>query len=144
MPRKTGDYGKNTKEIRERFKQLIEGSLPTLEQDLKTLRSVDRIKAIIDLSKFVIPQLKAMDLQTNVNLQSEKEFNLRDVLGFKATTPQEEIQEVVQAPKVIELSAIEEETRAIEKRLEELRIEEERKSPQPRNNNSEPPLYHIV
>ena len=143
MPRKTGDYGKNTKEIRERFKQLIESNLSTLEADLKSLRSVDRVKAIIDLSKFVIPQLKAMDLQSNVNLQATEEFNIRDVLSFTQTKPQEEIQETVEAPKVVKLSAIELEMQAQEKRLEALRLEEERKNPQPRNNSNEPPMYNL-
>jgi hypothetical protein len=144
MPRKTGDYGKNTKEIRERFKQLIESNLSTLEADLKSLRSVDRVKAIIDLSKFVIPTLKATTLEAGVNLQAEKDWSIKDVLGFTSANPQEQIKEPTEAPKAKVLSAIELEMEAQEKRLEELRIEEERKSPQPRNNSNEPPLYNIL
>ena len=143
MPRKSGDYGKHTKEIRERFQQLIESNLSTLEADLKSLRSVDRVKAIIDLSKFVIPQLKAMDLQSNVNLQASEEFNIRDVLSFTSTKPQEEIQEPTETSEPKVLSAIEVETAKIEKAQEAIRLEEERKRPQSKNNSNEPPLYNI-
>mgnify|MGYP003674027545 CR=1 FL=1 len=143
MARKEGSKNKITQDIREKFQTLLEGQLDTLENDLKSLRSVDRVKAIIDLSKFVIPTLKATTLEAGVNLQATEEFNIRDVLSFTPTKPQEEIQEPTEAPKVVKLSAIELEMQAQEKRLEELRLEEERKRPQSRNNSNEPPLYNI-
>ena len=36
--------------------------MTTLENDIKELEPKDRIKAILDLSKFVLPTLKATDL----------------------------------------------------------------------------------
>lgn len=38
--------------------------MTTLENDIKELEPKDRIKAILDLSKFVLPTLKATELST--------------------------------------------------------------------------------
>jgi hypothetical protein len=60
--RTKGVKNKDTAEIRNSFQLLIENNLKQLEQDLKDLDAKDRVKAIIDLSKFVIPLLKATEL----------------------------------------------------------------------------------
>jgi len=65
--RKLGTRNKECSEIRNSFKELINGSLDKLKEDLENLEPKDRIKAILDLSKFVIPTLKAMELSSNDN-----------------------------------------------------------------------------
>jgi len=81
--RTTGSKGVTT-EIRNKYLQLIENNFDQLETDLKSLRASERVKAIIELSKFILPTLKAteVDLSTSNNFQpitiewkSEKEFN---------------------------------------------------------------------
>ena len=62
--RTKGTPNRNTDEIRQKFQLLIENNLTTLENDLKELKPKDRIKAILDLSKFVLPTLKATELST--------------------------------------------------------------------------------
>tara|TARA_R100000951_G_C2652006_1_gene184679 strand:+ start:4943 stop:5224 length:282 start_codon:yes stop_codon:yes gene_type:complete len=68
--RPKGSTNKATAEIREKYLELIQNNFETLESDLKTLRSAERIKAIIELSKFVLPTLKA----TEMNLNSTDNF----------------------------------------------------------------------
>ena len=68
--RPKGSMNKATAEIREKYLQLIQNNFETLETDLKTLRSAERIKAIIELSKFILPTLKA----TEMNLNSTDNF----------------------------------------------------------------------
>ena len=63
--RTKGTPNRNTDEIRQNFQRLIENNLTTLENDIKELEPKDRIKAILDLSKFVLPTLKAMELSSN-------------------------------------------------------------------------------
>jgi len=60
--RTKGTINKDTAEIRNSFQLLIENNLKQLEQDLKDLEPKDRVKAILDLSKFVIPLLKATEI----------------------------------------------------------------------------------
>ena len=63
--RTRGTPNRTTTEIRQNFQLIIENNLTTLENDIKELEPKDRIKAILDLSKFVLPTLKATELSTN-------------------------------------------------------------------------------
>ena len=72
--RPKGSRNKATTEIRDKFQELIESNYEQLEKDLKSLRASERVKAIIDLAKFVLPTLKAteVDLTTSNNFQPIK------------------------------------------------------------------------
>jgi hypothetical protein len=63
--RTKGTPNKITAEIREHYQNLITSNLDLLDDDLKSLEPMQRIKAIIELSKFVLPTLKATDLSIN-------------------------------------------------------------------------------
>jgi hypothetical protein len=56
-----GATSKQNKEIRERFKMLLEDNIDTLQKDIEKLNSKDRIDAIISLASYVIPKLKATE-----------------------------------------------------------------------------------
>mgnify|MGYP003635890265 FL=1 len=72
--RPKGSRNKATSDIREKFQELIESNFEQLEKDLKTLRASERVKAILDLAKFVLPTLKSteVDLTTSNNFQPIK------------------------------------------------------------------------
>ena len=53
-----------TAEIREHFQNLVSDNLEQLDSDLKSLEPLQRLKIIIELSKFVVPTLKATELIT--------------------------------------------------------------------------------
>lgn len=63
--REKGTPNKTTEEIRERFQLLISDNLEKLNEDLAGLDPEKRLKYIIELSKFVIPTLRATDLKAN-------------------------------------------------------------------------------
>jgi hypothetical protein len=63
--RTKGTPNKTTSEIREHYQSLITSNLDLLDSDLKALEPVQRLKMIIELSKFVLPTLKATDLTVN-------------------------------------------------------------------------------
>lgn len=65
--RTKGTPNKTTSEIRDHYQNLINSNLPLLEDDLKSLEPLQRLKMIIELSKFVVPTLKATDLRLNNN-----------------------------------------------------------------------------
>lgn len=69
--REKGVSNKDTVSIRDAFKLLIENNLETLQSDLKALKPNERIKAIIELSKFCVPTLKAVDFTDNTPVQKE-------------------------------------------------------------------------
>lgn len=75
--RKKGTENKITTDIREKFNQLLSDNINCLDEDLKALEPKERINAILQLSKFVIPQLKTIE-QTNIN-QLDEENNKPEI-----------------------------------------------------------------
>ena len=73
--RPKGSMNKATSEIREPYLNLIEGNFDQLETDLRTLKANERIKAIIELSKFILPTLKA----TEMSLNNETKFQAIEI-----------------------------------------------------------------
>ena len=62
--RPKGSTNVATKEIRERFNLLVENNIDTLQKDIASLEPFQRIKVIIELSKFILPTLKSVDVTT--------------------------------------------------------------------------------
>jgi hypothetical protein len=78
--RKKGSPNKTTAEIRDAFQILIENNLNQLQDDLDYLDPLARIKVLIELSKFILPQMKAVDL----SLDAKPEVRLISLgLGIK-------------------------------------------------------------
>ena len=64
--RKPGVKNKELTDVRAKFQLLIDNNIDALQSDLDCLKPLDRIKAIIELSKFCLPTLKAIDsIDTN-------------------------------------------------------------------------------
>lgn len=59
--RKPGIKNKDLTDVRAKFQLLIENNIDALQSDLDCLKPLDRIKVIMDLAKFCIPTLKAID-----------------------------------------------------------------------------------
>ena len=60
-----GSPNKSTSKVRDAFTLLLEDNLDQLTKDFKELEPKDRIKLFLDLSKYVIPQLKQTELKNN-------------------------------------------------------------------------------
>ncbi len=61
--RKLGSQNLTTQSIKQNLQMLVENNLSTLDEDLKSLTPKDRIKAITDLCKFIVPTLKQVDAE---------------------------------------------------------------------------------
>ena len=75
MDVKTEALNKTTHEIRTKYLELIENNFDQLETDIKTLKASERVKAIIELSKFILPTLKA----TEMSLSNETKFQAIEI-----------------------------------------------------------------
>ena len=62
--RTKGAVNKTTTEIREHFQKLVSDNLEQLDSDLKSLEPLQRLRMVIELSKFVVPTLRATELNT--------------------------------------------------------------------------------
>lgn len=79
--RPEGAINKSSIRIKEAFQQLLEGSLKTLEKDLKALEPKDRLNFIKDLSEYILPKLARIDSNINANITTEKQvFKIGDTI----------------------------------------------------------------
>lgn len=60
--RKKGAVNKTTADIRNAFTELLGDNLEQLQKDFAELDPKDRIKMFLDMSKYIIPTLKATEL----------------------------------------------------------------------------------
>jgi hypothetical protein len=66
--RKDGSKNKVTQDIRKAFENLINNNIETMQKDLDALESKDRLRMIIDLSAYVIPKLKQIELEASASV----------------------------------------------------------------------------
>ena len=75
-----GVPNRTTQQVRKAFQLLIDDNLEQMQSDLDALTPRDRLRFIIDLSKFILPQLQAVSIE---DLREKDEFrvitiNLKD------------------------------------------------------------------
>jgi hypothetical protein len=63
--RPTGSPNVATAELRKKMNDLIENNLDKMQSDLDELEPKDRLRIIIDMAKFVLPNLKSIDILEN-------------------------------------------------------------------------------
>ena len=73
--RTKGVPNKVNSEIKEAFQLLIESNLEQLKYDIAELEPAQRIQALLQLSKFVVPNLKAVE-QTFNSIESAPKINI--------------------------------------------------------------------
>ena len=61
--RPKGSANKNTSKVRDAYTELLEDNLQQLKEDFKDLDPKDRIKLFLEMTKYIIPQLKASELK---------------------------------------------------------------------------------
>ncbi|MBU4539386.1 MAG: hypothetical protein L6264_01265 [Weeksellaceae bacterium] len=58
-----------TSGIRERFQSILNENLEQLTKDLQTLEPKDRIKFLLDISRFVLPTLKSIESKESLTVE---------------------------------------------------------------------------
>ncbi|MDF1517881.1 MAG: hypothetical protein RQ864_05585 [Lutibacter sp.] len=76
--RTKGAVNKTTAEIRERFNLLLDNNFNKLQSDIDQLEPKERVKTILELAKFVLPTLKAMELTATNDSQQITQIMLVD------------------------------------------------------------------
>jgi len=85
--RKLGSKNKANQTIKDSFLSLVENNLQQLDKDIKSLTAKDRIRAIIELSKFLIPTIKQIDIDADMASKAD--------LGWLDNFTEEELQELL-------------------------------------------------
>ena len=81
--RKAGTPNKATKDIRDAFTLLIENNLSKLQEDINGLEPKERVKLLLDMAQFVVPKLRSIDLQSDVEETITIDFN--ESVGWNET-----------------------------------------------------------
>lgn len=71
-----------TNGIRERFQSILTDHLEQLTNDLQTLEPKDRIKVLLEISRFVLPTLKSIDNKGSMQVEQPL-FSIKDLYKFK-------------------------------------------------------------
>ena len=86
--RPKGSVNKSSNEIRETFQLLLENNLEKLQEDLNELEPKDRVKLLLNLSNYILPKLRSIDLQSDIEETITIDFN--ESVGWNKTEDQEE------------------------------------------------------
>ena len=57
-----GVPNRTTQQVRKAFQLLVENNLPKMQNDLDSLEPKDRIKFMLDMAKFILPQLQSISI----------------------------------------------------------------------------------
>lgn len=74
--RSIGTPNKTTADFRQLFADLLYANFDTLQADLSALEPKDRIRALIDISKFVVPTIKAIEIKEQDKEDNHFTFNI--------------------------------------------------------------------
>jgi hypothetical protein len=70
-----GVPNRTTNEVRKAFQLLVENNLPKMQKDLDSLEPKDRIKFMLDMAKFILPQLQSISID-DLREQEAQGFNV--------------------------------------------------------------------
>ena len=76
--REKGAPNKLTAGIREKFALLVQNNLDGLQNNIDSLEPKERLRMIIELSKFILPTLKATELNDSNNIFQQIIINFDD------------------------------------------------------------------
>lgn len=81
-----GVQNKATAEVRRAFQLLVEDNLDRMQSDLDSLKPKERLEIILQLSKFVIPQLQAVGID---DLRDKKDLipTIIEIRSYKGADP---------------------------------------------------------
>ena len=77
MSSREGVPNRATNEVRRAFQLLVETNIPQMQSDLDSLEPKDRLKFMLDLSKFILPQLQSISID---------DLREKEVQGFNVLT----------------------------------------------------------
>ena len=75
MSSREGVPNRATNEVRKAFKQLVERNLPQMQSDLDSLEPKERIKFMLEMAKFILPQLQSISID-DLREEETQGFNI--------------------------------------------------------------------
>jgi len=79
--RPKGSSNKVTKEIKSAFEKLVADNVQGLQKDLDAMEGKDKIQALTNLSKYILPTLKQSEVQMNTEVNGVSDEAVSDILA---------------------------------------------------------------
>lgn len=76
--RKKGSVNKTTALSRQIFNDILSENIHTIQNDLDSLKPLDRLKIILELSQFCVPKLRSVEMSDLTNQFKPIVINLTD------------------------------------------------------------------
>lgn len=67
-----GQLNKTTTDVKKIYSQILENNIDNIQSDLDKLDPLNRIKILIQLSEFIVPKMRSIDVVadvSNINIQ---------------------------------------------------------------------------
>ena len=77
MSSREGVPNRATNEVRKAFQLLVEANMPQMQSDLDSLEPKERVKFMLDMAKFILPQLQSISID---------DLREKEVQGFNVLT----------------------------------------------------------
>ncbi len=74
--RQAGTPNKGTSKLRSELFDIVEGNLDQLMVDLAEMKPTDRVKSLVDIMKFCLPTLKAVEFEDTTPRDPSSRFSL--------------------------------------------------------------------
>ena len=76
MSSREGVQNRATSEVRKAFQLLVETNLPQMQSDLDSLEPKDRLKFMLDMARFILPQLQSISIDDLREKDQVQGFNV--------------------------------------------------------------------
>ena len=73
--RKAGTPNRSSAQIRGSFQMLLENNIDLMQEDILSLEPKDRIQLLLSLANYILPKLRSIDLQSDVEEVVTISFN---------------------------------------------------------------------
>ncbi|MFA6911473.1 MAG: hypothetical protein WCQ59_10165 [Candidatus Cloacimonadaceae bacterium] len=77
MSTREGIPNRATNEVRKAFQLLVEANMPQMQSDLDSLEPKERVKFMLDMAKFILPQLQSISID---------DLREKEIQGFNVLT----------------------------------------------------------
>ena len=84
--RKKGSVNKNKKIVKDNLSMILENNMERLQEDLDALEPKDRVKLILEIASYVVPKMKSVEVDVDVQHTNALGLSAEEFLEIEAET----------------------------------------------------------
>ena len=84
--RKKGSINKSKKIVKDNLSSILENNMDRLQEDLDALEPKDRVKLILEIASYIIPKMKSVEVDVDVQHSNALGLSTEEFLEIEAET----------------------------------------------------------